>query len=122
MSPKPASPPQGRIEVDKDPTPAEEAREFETSDDRRQEQRNKHELALHDRQLGRIGGYTGSTNPSLNIAAALLAGLLVALLGCLLGAITSGLATIGPYIERLIAAILTVASFIFGVRQGGSGK
>jgi hypothetical protein len=106
--------PQGNVELDKDPTAEEEEEFFETADERRQKQRDTHALAVLDRNLGWIGRYTGSTNAPLNIASAILVGLFAALFLCLGGAAYSGLASVGNYIERLIAAILTVSGFVFG--------
>jgi hypothetical protein len=65
-----------------------------------------------------IGKVTGSTNASLNVAAIIIAALFVALLICIVGSAISEKSILGPFIERLIAAILTVAGFIFGVQQG----
>jgi len=80
---------------------------------------NSHELAVHDRKLGLIGRLTGSTNPSLNIAAMIAMALLTALLLCISVEGWVGKGVLSPYIERLIAAVLAVAGFIFGVQQGG---
>lgn len=112
--------PEGHIAVDKDPTPDEEGGFFSTADEKRQAMLNQHELAIHDRNLGLIGKVTGSTNASLNVAAIIIAALLVALMICLIGSAFLTENKFGSYVERLIAAILTVAGFVFGVRQAGS--
>lgn len=110
------------IEVARNPTPDAEGGFFASPDDKRQAMLNKHQLDVHDRNLGLIGKITGSTDPSLNIASVIAGGLIVALFLCLGGAVFHGLDKLGPYIERLITGILTVGGFIFGVRQGGSEK
>lgn len=111
-----------KIAVERNPTPDGEGGFFSSADEKKQTMSNNHQLAIHDRNLGSIGKYTGSTNPSLNIAAAIIAGLVAALFACILGSSLQGLKEFGPYTERLIAAILTVGGFIFGVRQGSSDK
>lgn len=112
--------PPGHIQLEKNPSPDKEGGFFSSVDEKKAA--NAHQLAVHDRNLGSIGRFTGSTNPSLNIAAAIAAGLLVALFVCLIASGFQGIANLGPYIEKLIAAVLTVSGFIFGVRQGGSDK
>jgi hypothetical protein len=107
-----------RITVQKNPTPEGEGVFFSSDEEKRQAQNNRHQLDIHDRNLGMIGKVTGSTNASLNVAAIIIAALFVALLICLVAAWTSEKSILGPFIERLIAAILTVAGFIFGVQQG----
>ena len=91
-------------------------------DEKREKIRNQHELNVHDRNLGLIGKCPGSTNASLNIAFVIVGLLSIALFVCLLGGICSSWGPVGPYIERLIAAILTVGGFIFGVQQGSGSK
>lgn len=118
---RPDEPPK-KIEIERNPTPDAEIGFFSSADEKRQTMINAHELQLLDRKLGWMGKYTGSTNPSLNIAAGIIAGLVIALFLCFIGAVVQGLAAFGPYVERIIAAILTVGGFIFGVRQSGSDK
>jgi uncharacterized membrane protein len=110
--------PVGHIAVAKDPTPEGEGGFFSSDDEKRQTLQYNHQLAIHDRNLGMIGKITGSTNASLNVAAIIIAALFVALLICIVGFAISEKSILGPVIERLTAAILTVAGFIFGVQQG----
>ena len=114
----PPDAPPGHITVATNPTPENEGGFFSLSDEKRTAMQNKHQLDIHDRNLGQIGKVTGSTNASLNIAAIIVLALFLALLVCIGSACWSEKSVLGPYIERLIAAILTVAGFIFGVQQG----
>ena len=82
---------------------------------------NKHELDVHDRKAGIIGKATGSTNASLNIAFVIAVSFLAAMIFCLIGALFSANPLFSQHIEKIIAAILAVAGFIFGVQQG-AGK
>jgi hypothetical protein len=118
----PPEPTAGKLAVDPNPSPDKEGGFFSSADEKRQGIQNKHELDLHDRKAGWIGKITGSTNSSLNVATAMVAGLTIALFICLGGGIYKGFSEFSPFIEKLIAAILTVGGFIFGVGQGRSDK
>lgn len=112
----------GRVRVEQSPTPEQEADKFSNADEGREDKRNKHALEVLDRNLGWIGKCTGSTNPSLNIAAVIAAALCLCLLLAFIGAAVSGIDKMSAVIERLVAAILAVAGFVFGVTQGSGNK
>lgn len=114
--------PPGKIKLDPNPNPEDEAEAFSNADERREARKNSHDLAVLDRNLGWIGRCTGSTNPSLNVAAVIAAALALALFLCLGGAAINGLEKFSVIIERLIAGILTVAGFIFGVTQSSEKR
>jgi hypothetical protein len=119
---KPPEPTSGVLRIDPNPSPDKEGGFFSSSDEKRQGIQNRHELDLHDKKAGWIGKITGSTNASLNVATAIAAGLTIALFICLVGGISKGFSEFGPFVEKLIAAILTVGGFIFGVGQSRSEK
>ncbi len=104
--------PPGKIRVDSEPTPDEEANAFSTKDERREQRKHEHQLAILDRDLGWIGKATGSRNASLNVASVILIGMFIALFICL--------ALSSQHVEKIITAILTISGFIFGVKQGKS--
>ncbi len=103
------------IEIDRSPTAEEEAESFSSSEARA---RRKHELDITGQHLGMIGKFTGSTNPSLNIATVIAAGFFIVLLIVVVASFGFAESRYSGLIEKLIAALLSVASFIFGVRQG----
>ena len=113
--------PPAKISIGKNPTPSEEETFFSSADEKRQAMSNKHELDVHDRKAGIIGKATGSTNASLNIAFVIAVSFLAAMIFCLIGALFSANPLFSQHIEKIIAAILAVAGFIFGVQQG-AGK
>lgn len=110
-----------KVKLEKDPSPEGEGGFFSSPDEKMRVLENNHALSVLDRQLGLIGRVTGSTNPSLNIAFVIAAALL-AILGLCIGSVAWGAKALEPFVERVLAAILSVAGFIFGAHIGGGNK
>ncbi|MGH6845599.1 MAG: hypothetical protein ACRECU_12975, partial [Methylocella sp.] len=101
------------LKIDQNPTPKDEARDFENPDERMRDKVNAHELALLTARRGLVGKLTGSTNEALNT------GLMVLIVSLIL----FGFAMLGTYInasgfntitDDLFKLVLTVAGYVFG--------
>lgn len=107
------------LQIERNPTPKGEAADFENPDEKRLARKNKHELDLLDKQLGKIGCWVGSIDPSLNIAFVLLG--VIAFLLLLSGIGINFKVEFQSITDKLITALLTVAGYVFG-RKTSSEK
>lgn len=106
----------GKVDVSKNPSPKDEAKDFSNTDERRKGADQAHELALLRGKQGPIGRLIGCSDSSLTVAFVLLVfGALAILVS--IGFLWVDKATYEPIIEKLIAFELAVATFVFG--KGG---
>jgi hypothetical protein len=103
------------LELERNPSPKEEAKDFQNPDERMAAARNAHELALINARRGYVGKITGSTNDAMNTGTFIL----------LICFVFLGISMIGLYIrpeafgaivDNLFKAILTVAGYVFGTK------
>lgn len=106
-----------RIDVDRDPTAEEEAREtFQNPDERIQAQRNSHELKMLQARKGFIGKATGSANESLNSAMFMISLFVLVLLIVICIHFFSD-SDVAFMFDSLVGIIATVIGYTLGVHR-----
>lgn len=107
-----------KIKIERSPTPEGEAAQFANKDEARlREQANRHELDLLRAKQGKVGGWTGSANDTLNVALIILVPLFVLVL--LFGMMSAAYPTV---YTSIIDGLLKVISLIVGVGIGAATK
>jgi hypothetical protein len=104
------------IQVDPNPTPKEEAKDFENADERMQAKAQAHELAIINSKKGWVGRVTGSTNEALNTGVFILFLSLILLAASMVGSAYYP-TTFAAITDNLFKLALTVAGYIFGTHQ-----
>lgn len=104
------------LELDRSPTPAEEADEFSSPNDRADVRNKSHELDVLAKQQGPIGGLIGCSDSALTIAFVLLGLGFLGIIGAGVGAAWRP-DVFGVIVERLITFELTVAGYVMGKKS-----
>ena len=104
------------LKLDKNPTPKDEARDFQNPDERLKAADYAHEIALIAHRKGTIGRLTGSTNEAMNTGTFILIMCLVLLAGSMVG-IGFNPTAFGPVTDNLFKVVLAVAGYIFGTKN-----
>lgn len=111
--------PKEPLKVEQNPTPRDEAREFENPDERAKAAARGHELALLKAKTGWIGRLTGSTNESMNTGLLLLL-ICLALLGFSIIVNAEGIPGFSGITDNLFKLVLTLAGYVFGTGRNSS--
>jgi hypothetical protein len=104
-----------QLRIDPNPSPKDEARDFQNSDERRLAATHSHELAMIDARRGLIGRLTGSTNDSMNTGLFILVCGLLLLAGSMVGGLFRPEAFSGTT-DNLFKFVLTVSGYVFGTK------
>jgi hypothetical protein len=111
-----AAPPPDALQLDQNPSPKDEARDFQNTDEKLIAANHAHEIAILNAKRGAIGKLTGSSNDAMNT------GLLILII-CL---VLLALSMIGDCIkpepfssitDNLFKVVLTVAGYVFGTHN-----
>jgi uncharacterized MAPEG superfamily protein len=103
------------LELEQNPSPKEEAKDFQNADERMAAAHNAHELAILNAKRGFVGKVTGSTNDAMNTGTFILI-ICFIFLGLSMIGLCAKPESFGSITDNIFKAILAVSGYVFGTK------